>query len=81
MNNECLFHPGEVEGDCPLCNELTSTLNNFDDSDAMKWASLIGFILDHKDKGKNHFKMHVSQGSKDIITIENGDESIEIEIS
>lgn len=82
MNNECIFHEGYDEDDCPLCNmEIEDGIREIENQDFMKWSSLVGFILEMKDKGNYHFKGNISHGNKDILTLECGDDYIEIDIS
>lgn len=81
MINECIFHEGYDEDDCPLCNkDIENGIHEIDNQDFMKWATLVGFILDMKEQGHHNFKASISHGNKDIITFECGEEYIEIDI-
>lgn len=79
MKDECLFHPEEIDGECPYCDEdISNALSVMDDNDSRKWASLVGFLLDQKDRGNLNLKLKISKGSRDVVVI---DETFEIEIS
>lgn len=80
--NECIYHEGYDEDDCPLCQmELNVEMDQFESDDVMKWASFVGFILEMKERGEHHFKVNITKGNRDILTIECGEDSLEIEIS
>lgn len=81
MREDCIIHPGELEGLCPFCDpDLIdeSYYRELDLADTEKWATLLGFFMDMKEKGVNHFKVNVSNYS---LIIEHGEDSIEIEIN